>query len=244
MRKYTCLLIIFVLLILVSTQYAHSDDEHIPDNPEFKKWCIEAFEYGEYVYEVYKKIAFNVKYTPEQCETDSWKTPLETYKSKEGDCEDVAFLFLNGLALSQRNAGIVWGWVFDKRTGIARAHVWCELMARDGEKYIVEGFCKNWSGIISMKKIDKFEKRIPTFKLSCFEFCRLANSYHGWNILVDCDELFVVDGDYITYGGGNITNDIILHQNPGRNIKTYNKKQVSNILVKLHELFSRIHNGE
>jgi hypothetical protein len=242
MRKYICSLIIFVSLLFTITQYAYSDNKI--DNPEYKKWCIETFEYGEYVHEAYKRIAFDIKYAPEPNKTDDWKTPLETYKSKKGDCEDAAFLFLDGLALSQKNAGIVWGWVFDKKTGITRAHVWCELTARDGKRYIVESFSGNWEGIISMKQIEKFEKRIPIFKLSCFEFCRLANSYNGWNILVDYNELFVVDGNYTTYGEGHLTNDIILHKNPDMSIWAYNEAQVRNILMKLQEFFSKIHKGE
>lgn len=243
MRKYICLLIISASLLAI-IQHDCSGNESELDNPAYKKWCIETFEYGEYVYEAYKKIAFDVKYTPEIYRTDDWKTPLETYKSKEGDCEDTALLFLDGLALSQRNAGVVWGWVVDRNIGTAKAHVWCELTARDGEKYVVESFSTDWKGIIPMKIIKQSEHRKPIFKLSCIEFSCLSNSYDEWDIQVDYNELFVIDGDYLTYGNKYITDNIILHQNPDSNTGAYNKKEVRNILNKLHELFARIHNGE
>ena len=53
------------------------------DNFMYKDWCEETFDNGKYIYEAYKDIAFNIKYTPEQAKTDIWQTPYETNKSKK-----------------------------------------------------------------------------------------------------------------------------------------------------------------
>ena len=37
----------------------------LQDNFMYKEWCEETFENGKYIYEAYKDIAFNIKYTPE-----------------------------------------------------------------------------------------------------------------------------------------------------------------------------------
>ena len=44
----------------------------LQDKFMYKEWCKETFENGKYIYEAYKDIAFNIKYTPEQAKTDIW----------------------------------------------------------------------------------------------------------------------------------------------------------------------------
>jgi hypothetical protein len=72
------------------------------DNFMYRDWCEETFVNGKYIYEAYKDIAFNIKYTQEQPETDIWQTPFETNKSKKGDCEDAVFLFASHLSSMQK----------------------------------------------------------------------------------------------------------------------------------------------
>ena len=67
------------------------EDRH--DNFLYKKWCEETFTNGNHIYEGYRDIAFNIKYTPEVPETDNWQTPLETTRLGQGDCEDAVFPF-------------------------------------------------------------------------------------------------------------------------------------------------------
>src|SRR3990167_2129686 len=181
------------------------------------------------IYEGYKKIAFEIKYEEELARIDYWKTPQETYLSRKGDCEDAAFLFLDSLAMSQKNGGIVWGWVINKETGMGKAHVWCELIARDGIKYIVEPFSYNWNGITAAKNKSEYRKHI--FKLSCVEFNHLAKYHHKWDIQVDYKELFVIDS--LMYG---YVNNSILYKNFNED---YDKKQVIHILEKLQKYFAR-----
>ncbi|MHC4138263.1 MAG: hypothetical protein ACYSR1_00135 [Planctomycetota bacterium] len=145
------------------------------DNFMYKDWCEETFKDGKYIYEAYKDIAFNMKYTPEQPKTDIWQTPYETSKSKKGDCEDAVFLFASHLSSMQKNTKIIWGWVIDKGSKIARAHVWPQLTDRAGRQYIVEGFSKDWDGIIPLEIVEKTELRKPIFTITYTEFCRLSS---------------------------------------------------------------------
>ena len=142
------------------------DSDRLNDNPLYKKWCEETFDNGDYIYEAYKNIAFNIKYTPETNGMDYWQTPMETTGLKSGDCEDIAFSFFSKIPSNMRNAGIVWGWVIDKRTKAGWAHVWYQLTDRKGQKYVVEGFSNDWNGIIPMEIIQDTETRKPIFIIS------------------------------------------------------------------------------
>ena len=222
-EKFISVFIIIIFFVFLNPVYG---------NDKYKKWCVETFDYGEYIYEGYKAVAF-LKFVSEPPNTDFWQTPTETFKKQEGDCEDAAFLFLDSLAMSQKNAGIVWGWVMDKQTGVSKAHVWCELIARDGIKYIVESF-SGWNGIIPAN--NEYRKHI--FKLSCAEFNHLAKYHHKWDIQVDYKELFVIDSGYLMYG----YTYSVLHKNLDAD-EIYDKKQVGNILNKLNKFFLRMNGG-
>lgn len=144
------------------------------DNFMYKSWCEETFYNGKNIYEAYKDIAFNIEYAPEQSRTDNWQTPYETNKSKKGDCEDAVFLFTSHLSSMQRNTKIIWGWVIDKDSKNARAHVWSQLADKAGRQYIVEGFSKEWDGIVPLEIVEKTELRKPIFTITHSGFCRLS----------------------------------------------------------------------
>jgi hypothetical protein len=152
------------------------DAEVLHDNFLYKEWCEETFTNGNYIYEGYKDISFNIKYAPEAARTDNWQTPTETIRLEQGDCEDAVFLFFSHLPPTQKNAEIVWGWVFDRQLGVARAHVWYQLKDREGKEYIVEGFSNDWNGIIPMEIAKKTEIRTPILKITHLEACRLLTS--------------------------------------------------------------------
>ena len=69
---------------------------------------------------------------------------------------------LSGLDI---DGDIVWGWVVDKGNSIAFAHVWYQLFDKRGKAYIVEGFSKEWNGIVPEELITCGEERIPTLLL-------------------------------------------------------------------------------
>ncbi len=137
----------------------------VPDNPCYREWCINTFDNGEQIYEAYKKIAFDIEYCSEPPKTDYWQTPEETMQSKQGDCEDSVFLLVSRLAKWEIDGEIAWGWVTDKKGAIAFAHVWYQLYDKQGRAYVVEGFSKEWNGIIPTETLDETEKRIPTLIL-------------------------------------------------------------------------------
>lgn len=141
------------------------DGDGIPDNPRYKEWCMNTFRNGEQIYEAYKEIAFDIDYQPEPPKTDYWQTPIETHQSKKGDCEDSVFLFFSQLAGLDIDGDMVWGWVVDKDTSIAFAHVWYQLFDKRGMAYIVEGFSKDWNGIIPEDMVASVEERVPTLIL-------------------------------------------------------------------------------
>ncbi len=68
-------------------------DKEQHDNLLFKEWCENTFSNGNCIYEGYKDIAFNIKYTHEKAGTDNWQTPYESIRLMQGDCEDAVFLF-------------------------------------------------------------------------------------------------------------------------------------------------------
>ena len=160
------------------------------DNFLYREWCEETFANGNHIYEGYKDIAFNIKYTPETAKTDNWQTPYESIKLEQGDCEDAVFLFFSHLPPTQENAEIVWGWIIDKH-GVARAHVWYQLKDREGKEYIVEGFSNDWNGIIPMEIVRKTETRTPILKITHLETSRLLtlisrpDSWDTYQILAD-----------------------------------------------------------
>ena len=235
------------------------------DNTLYKEWCESTFKHGSLIYGAYKDIAFNIKYTPESAKTDFWQTPFETTKSKNGDCEDAVFLFFSHLLPNQENAEIVWGWVIDRRTGVAKAHVWYQLKDIEGQLYVVEGFSNDWNGIILMEIIRQTESRQPIFTLSHLEASRLASmisrpdSWETYQLLADLHG----STDFITpepddkdaperrYTRRHINSKFIEYQSMSR---TYNiswkfsasdmmaavlSKEISKIFKKLHVLFAR-----
>src|SRR5574340_348932 len=137
----------------------------LPDNPLYKEWCINTFNNGAQIYEAYKEIAFDIDYRAEPPKTDYWQTPVETMQSKRGDCEDSVFLFFSKLSELDIDGDIVWGWVVDKGNSTAFAHVWYQLFDKRGKPYIVEGFSKEWNGIIPEEMISGTEERVPTLML-------------------------------------------------------------------------------
>jgi len=68
-----------------------ADGSNIPDNQLYREWCAKTFRNGEQIYAAYKEIAFEINYRAEPTKTDYWQTPVETRKSKQGDCEDSVF---------------------------------------------------------------------------------------------------------------------------------------------------------
>jgi len=138
---------------------------NVADNPYYREWCVKTFDNGEQIYEAYKKIAFDIEYRSEPPKTDYWQTPEETMQSKQGDCEDSVFFLVSRLAKWEIDGEIVWGWVTDKLRPIAFAHVWYQIYDKQGKAYVVEGFSKEWNGIIPTEIIGEAEKRIPTLIL-------------------------------------------------------------------------------
>lgn len=140
-------------------------ESNVPDNPYYREWCVKTFDNGEQIYEAYKRIAFDIEYRSEPPKTDYWQTPEETMQSKQGDCEDSVFLLVSRLAKWEIDGEIVWGWVTDRLRPIAFAHVWYQIYDKQGKAYVVEGFSKEWNGIIPKEVVDETEKRIPTLIL-------------------------------------------------------------------------------
>ena len=241
------------------------DGEVLFDNTLYREWCERTFKHGIHIYEAYKDIAFNIKYTPESARTDFWQTPFETTKSKNGDCEDAVFLFYSHLLPNQENAEIVWGWVIDKRIGAAKAHVWYQLKDREGQLYVVEGFSNDWNGIIPMEIIKQTESRKPIFTLSHLEASRLAgmiskpDSWETYQLLADLHG----STDFITpepddkngperrYTRRHLNSELIERQSMSRTFNTawefsvsdrmaaIMSKEISKIFKKLHVLFTR-----
>ena len=185
------------------------DGGELNDNFLYKEWCEETFNNGNCVYEAYKNIAFNIEYTEEPYKTDIWQTPLETAKLGKGDCEDVVFHFFSQLPLNMGNAEIVWGRIFDSRRDYS--HVWYQLTSKTGQLYVVEGFSKDWNGIIPMGIVENTETRRPIFTIAHSSVSRLASSVPKVDDSQNIRSLFL----------------------PNLN------REISNILNKLNGLFSR-----
>ncbi|MFQ5713634.1 MAG: hypothetical protein ACE5GU_06340 [Candidatus Scalinduaceae bacterium] len=221
------------------------DKEKSNDNFLYKEWCEKTFDNGSYIYEAYKNIAFNIEYTPEPYKTDFWQTSLETVRLKKGDCEDAVFHFFSQLPPDQRNAEIIWGWVIDRQDAIGTAHVWYQLMDKEGKQYIVEGFSKDWNGIIPMEIVEKTETRRSTFTIVHSSVSRLANL----PLETDDEQIWEFFPHFIDtqhYHSGHILSEYPL--NAQEMLWEYRKhptmssnvgKEICNILKKLHELFSR-----
>lgn len=144
---------------------AASYQENILDNQSYKEWCTKNFKNGNQIYEAYKEIAFDIDYRAEPEKTDYWQTPVETRQKRQGDCEDSVFLFFSKLSELDIDGDLVWGWVVDKNNSISFAHVWYQLFDKHGRQYIVEGFSKEWNGIIPSEMIGDKEQRVPTLIL-------------------------------------------------------------------------------
>ena len=215
------------------------------DNFLYKEWCEKTFDNGDYIYEAYKNIAFNIEYTPEPDKTDLWQTPLETTRLKKGDCEDAVFLFFSQLPSSQKNAEIIWGWVIDNRNAVGRAHVWYQLIDKRGQQYVVEGFSKDWDGIIPIGIVENTETRKPIFTIVHSSVNRLVNSPLGTeDELLDLFYPQFINTLYYHYGRESIgyppdAQDISREYAARHKVFPNTSKEISNILKKLHDLFSR-----
>jgi len=209
--------------------------EELSDNFLYKEWCEETFDNGDYIYETYKDIAFNIKYTPELSKTDFWQTPIETAKLKRGDCEDVVFLFFSQLPSNQKNAEIVWGWVINKRSAVRKAHVWYQLVDNKGQQYVVEGFSKDWNGIIPMKIVEGIESRRPILTMTHSAVSRLASSLPDNSQIAQS----LVDLSTATTFSNHDSGNQPFQQDIDTPFLPNTTKDTSNILNKLHELFSR-----
>ncbi len=210
----------------------------LSDNFLYKEWCEETFDNGNCIYEAYKDIAFNIKYTPDLNKTDYWQTPVETARLKKGDCEDAAFLFFSRLPSNQKNAEIVWGWVIDKRSTLGRAHVWYQLVDKKGQQYVVEGFSKDWNGIIPMEIVEETESRRPILTIAHSMVTRLASS------LPKVDDSQIMQSLVDLPAATNFFSSDLGSQSFSQGMDTLllsnTTKEVSNILNKLHELFRKV----
>lgn len=146
----------------------------LPESLLYREWCANTFVNGEQIYEAYKEIAFALKYHADPPKTDYWQTPIETAQWKQGDCEDSVFLFFSQLEKLEIDGEIVWGWVVDKNNLTAFAHVWYQLFDKYGEAYIVEGFSREWNGIIPAELLSKNEERVPTLRLEHATISKVA----------------------------------------------------------------------
>ncbi len=151
---------------VLDTRSYIEDGGELNDNFQYKKWCEETFDNGKHIYEAYKNITFNIKNTTEPNNTDLFLTSLEIANLKRSDGEDVVSHFFSQLPPNQKNAEIVWGWVIDKQSAVGRAHVWYQLTDKKGQKYVVEGFSRDWNGITPMEIVENTEKRIPILTIS------------------------------------------------------------------------------
>ncbi len=255
----------------VPDTYAYVEDiGELSDNFLYKKWCEKTFDNGNYIYEAYKNVAFNIEYTHETPKTDFWQTPTETARLKRGDCEDAVILFFSKLPPKQKDAEIVWGWTIDKRSGVGRAHVWYQLTDKKGQKYVVEGFSKDWNGIIPMDIVQDTEKRKPILIIShCMisRLSRLLPEVEDWQMCQTLVDLFsttnyevhvserqsfaqdmsikvhLSEWEFIAYSTS--TKEVYLRNAQFHGFSTGHKtipnvnKETSNILKKLHEVFSR-----
>jgi hypothetical protein len=238
--------------------------KELHENSLYKKWCEETFTNGNYIYEGYRDITFNIKYAPEANRTDNWQTPLETARLGQGDCEDVVFLFFSHLPPAHNNAEIVWGWVIDGH-GIAKAHVWYQLTDIKGEEYIVEGFSNDWKGIIPMNTVRKTETRKPIIKITHLEASRLLtlisrpDSWNTYQILADLhrstnfvkietNNRDIFQETFTRYhldtqraGNKNMSSEFIKSWNQpvDHRIEAEISKKISKIYRKLYELFVR-----
>ncbi|MGQ3683860.1 MAG: transglutaminase domain-containing protein [Candidatus Loosdrechtia sp.] len=147
----------------------------IPDNYAYRDWCEKTFTNGEQIYEAYKEIAFDIDYQAEPPRTDYWQTPLETLQSKLGDCEDSIFVFFSMLSDLDVDGDMVWGLVVEKETSNTFAHVWYQLFDKQGKAYIVEGFSKEWNGIIPVEMLTTREERVPTLLLKHNQVVRVVD---------------------------------------------------------------------
>ncbi|MHC4269179.1 MAG: hypothetical protein ACYSTS_12025 [Planctomycetota bacterium] len=240
------------------------DVEALQDNSLYKEWCEETFNNGIQIYEGYKDIAFNIKYESEAAKSDFWQTPSETTNLQKGDCEDAVFLFFSHLPPNQENAEIVWGWVIDNQTGIARAHVWYQLTDKDGRQYVVEGFSNDWNGIIPMEIIERTETRKSILTITNLEASRLASLINRPDSLKTFQMLADLHGstDFVnnetnnnsskdTYARYRLDSKHTGNSGMSREFKMSWKlpvkqrfnmamsKEISKIFKKLHELFTR-----
>lgn len=195
----------------------------IPDNPLYKEWCVKTFKNGGQIYEAYKEIAFTIDYRAEPPKMDYWQTPIETRQRKYGDCEDSVFLFFSDLSDREIDGDLVWGWVIDKKSSIAFAHVWYQLFDKHGSPYIVEGFSKEWNGIIPTEMFAETEERVPTLILRHSQVNHVAD-----------EMLPLFDGNEGREYFGS-SREI---QHPGR-MYFDNRGIISEILQKLQNLFLR-----
>ncbi len=244
----------------------------LKDNHLYKQWCEENFDDGDCIYQAYKDIAFTIKYAPEVPDTDFWQTTFETVSTKKGDCEDVVLHFFSQLPPDHGDAEIVWGWVIDRKSGDGRAHVWYQLSDKRGKKYVVEGFSREWNGIIPIEIVQDTEYRKPIFIIShrmAVTLSHLFPKVGDWKMCQTLVDLFA-STNVTTHISGNqfFSCDIIVQQylttdefieypinyqfrsrehtrfldyspSPGGTVVPNVDKRISDILNRLHEVFSR-----
>lgn len=198
-------------------------EKGIPDNQLYKEWCIKTFKNGEQIYEAYKEIAFDIDYRAEAPKTDYWQTPVETKQSRQGDCEDSVFLFFSELSEADIDGDIIWGWVVDRGSSVTFAHVWYQLFDKRGKPYIVEGFSKDWNGIIPLEMITGLEERMPTLMLR-----------HG-HVNQAVDEMIL----FPDYGQGQESIESSEDTQSLWGIYFSNTSTVKGIFHKLHDVFMR-----
>ncbi len=200
-----------------------SEERGTADNLLYKEWCKNTFSNGEQIYEAYKEIAFDIDYRAEPPKTDYWQTPKETMQNKQGDCEDSVFLFFSQLSEVDIDGDIVWGWVVDKDSSIAFAHVWYQLFDKRGRRYIVEGFSREWNGIIPVEMMNGKEDRIPTLML---------RHNHVNHVVDEMIAKFFPDNDQ-----GN--KEVSLDVQPSWEIYLNNAPLIKEIFQKLQDMFLR-----
>lgn len=225
---------LIVLILWMATavlEKAHSSETI--DNPQYREWCEETFVNGDFIYEAYKDIAFNITCVPETNKIDHWQTPAETTRLTTGDCEDAVFLFHAHLPPDQASASIIWGWIIDSRDtaprapAIATAHVWYQLADKKGRQYIVEAFSGDWEGITP---IDEETRTRTTILEIPHSFIRSTGTVPPAQKSLWLGEPRAPTAPYFGYeyiaNPSNIT---------GRGVD----REISNIFEKLFELFSR-----
>ncbi len=120
---------------------------------------------------------------------------------------------------------------------MGRAHVWYQLVDKKGQQYIVEGFSNDWNGIIPIEIIEETELRRPIFTITHAIVSRLARTLAKTDDNQIAQSL--VDLSTATNFSNHDSGDQPFSQGIDTLLLPNTTKEISNILNKLHELFSR-----